>query len=424
MKIHHYKTERSELLMRKTKGTLFLPLLMTLILIAMMATPVIGAAAQPTVNLGTTSTFAVLAGSTITNTGTTTINGDAGGDVGLFPGTVFTGLTDVTLSGTSHLADTVANTAKTDLTTAYNDAAGRLPVTRIPTELGGTTLTPGVYDSADGTFQITGTLTLDAQGDPDGVFIFKSASTLITADSSKVVLTNSARYCRTFWTVGSSATLGTNSQFVGHIFAMTSITAKTGASIQGQLLAMNGAVTLDSNIINNGLCSAPAPGLFINLTKTPSALELTNGPGPVTYTYNVTNPGDVALGNISVTDDKISTVTYVSGDANSDQMLQKTETWVYTSMMNLVEKTTNTATVTGSANNVVVSDTAVATVNVVTMVVVTPPVPSTTAPTTTAPVITETVTGGEIPDTATPWYNLLLAGAALILIGVAGKKIR
>jgi hypothetical protein len=138
----------------------------------------------------------------------------------------------------------------------------------------------------------------------------------------------------------------------------------------------------------------------------------------------VTNPGDVALGNISVTDDKISTVTYVSGDANSDQMLQKTETWVYTSMMNLVEKTTNTATVTGSANNVVVSDTAVATVNVVTMVVVTPPVPSTTAPTTTAHVVTETVTGGEIPDTATPWYNLLLAGAALILIGVAGKKIR
>ena len=200
------------------------------------------------------STFAVLAGSTITNTGTTTINGSAGGDVGLFPGTVFTGQETVSVSGTVHLADNVANAAKADLVTAYDDAAGRLPVTRIPTELGGTILTPGVYDSADGTFQITGTLTLDAQGDPEGVFIFKTASTLITASDSSVNLINSAQFCRTFWTVGSSATLGTNSHFVGHILALTSITANTGATVQGQLLAMNGAVTLDNNTITNGIC--------------------------------------------------------------------------------------------------------------------------------------------------------------------------
>ncbi|MHB8128984.1 MAG: ice-binding family protein [Mobilitalea sp.] len=119
---------------------------------------------------------------------------------------------------------------------------------------GGTTLTPGVYDSSDGTFQITGTLTLDAQGDPEGVFIFKTASTLITASDSNINLTNSARFCRTFWKVGSSATLGTNSRFVGHIFAMESITANNGATIQGQLLARTGAVTLDNNIITNGIC--------------------------------------------------------------------------------------------------------------------------------------------------------------------------
>ena len=220
-----------------------------------MAVPAVGFAAdQPPVELGTTSSFAVLAGSTITNTGPTTISGDAGGDVGLYPGTAFTGQADVTMSGAVHLADSVAIAAKDDLVTAYNDAAGRTPVTTIPTELGGTTLTPGIYASTDGTFQITGTLTLDAQGDPNGVFIFKTASTLITASNSKVSIINSARYCRIFWQVGSSATLGTNSNFVGHIFALTSITANTGATVQGQLLARNGAVTLDTNTITNGIC--------------------------------------------------------------------------------------------------------------------------------------------------------------------------
>ena len=132
----------------------------------MMAAPITTMAAQPTLNLGTTAGFAVLAGSTITNTGTTTINGSVGGDVGLSPGTVFSGKESITVSGAVHLADAVAVKAKDDLVTAYDDAVGRLPVTRIPTELGGTTLTPGIYDSADGTFQITGKLTLDAQGDP------------------------------------------------------------------------------------------------------------------------------------------------------------------------------------------------------------------------------------------------------------------
>jgi len=233
----------------------FMSLLLTLLLVVMMVVPTVSMAAQPTVNLGTTSRFAVLAGSTITNTGTTTINGDVGGDVGLSPGTVFSGENSVTMSGVAHLADAVALKAKADLVIAFNDADGRTPVTRIPTELGGKTLKPGIYDSADGTFQITGTLTLDAQGDPDGVFVFKTASSLITASGSRVNLINSARFCRTFWKVGSSATLGTNSHFVGHIFALSSITAKTGATVQGQLLARDGAVTLDNNTITNGICA-------------------------------------------------------------------------------------------------------------------------------------------------------------------------
>jgi len=240
----------------------FKSLLLTPLMILMMVAPITTMAAQPTLNLGTTAGFAILAGSTITNTGTTTINGNVGGDVGLSPGTVFSGKESVTVSGSVHLADAVAIKAKDDLVTAYDDAVGRTPVTRIPTELGGTTLTPGIYDSADGTFQITGKLTLDAKGDPDGVFVFKAASTLITASNSNVNLINSARFCRTFWSVGSSATLGTNSNFVGHILAMTSITANTGAAIQGQLLARNGAVTLDNNTITNGICETTPPPII------------------------------------------------------------------------------------------------------------------------------------------------------------------
>lgn len=254
------KERKKELKMKKfKKGNSFKFLSVSMVvLLVMLSFPSIASAAQPPVKLGTTQSYAVLAGSTITNTGTTTINGATGGNVGLHPGTIFTGQETATISGTVHLADANALKAKNDLVTAYNDAAGRTPVTRIPTELGGSTLTPGTYDSADGTFQITGTLTLDAKGDPDGVFVFKTASTLITASASNVKMINRARFCRTFWQVGSSATLGTGSHFVGHILAMISITANTGASIQGQLLARNGAVTLENNTIMNGLC-ATAP---------------------------------------------------------------------------------------------------------------------------------------------------------------------
>ncbi|MBK5253856.1 MAG: DUF3494 domain-containing protein, partial [Peptostreptococcaceae bacterium] len=264
--------------MKSLKHMKSVSLLVLLLLVIVMATPTISMAAQPTVNLGTTSSFAVLAGTEITNTGTTTINGDAGGDVGLYAGTAFTGQSSAVIGGTVHLTDAVAGKAKEDLVTAYNDAAGRTPVTIIPTELGGTTLTPGVYASKDGTFQITGTLTLDAQGDPDGVFVFKTESTLVTAVGSNVLLIGDARYCRTFWQVGSSAVLEVGSNFVGHIFAMQSITAKTNATIQGQLLARNGAVTLDTNTITNGICEV-APVTPV----TPEEESPVTGDGPFMY---------------------------------------------------------------------------------------------------------------------------------------------
>src|SRR5659263_780041 len=235
----------------------FIPLLLAslLVLVVMLLVPATSMAAQPTVNLGTTSSCAVLAGSTITNTGPTTITGD----VGLSPGSAFTGQASVTLHGAVHVADAVAVQAKKDLVTAYNDAAGRTPVATIATELGGHTLIPVSYDSASGTFEITGTLTLDAQGNPDGVFIFQMESTLVTAPFSNIVLLNGARFCRIFWQVGSSATLGTSSHFEGHILAMASITANTGATIHGQLLARTGAVSLHANTITNDVCNTVGP---------------------------------------------------------------------------------------------------------------------------------------------------------------------
>ncbi len=224
------------------------------LLIAMTTSNLVVLAAT-SVNLGSADSFAVLAGSTITNTGPSVINGD----LGISPGTAVTGFPPGTINGTQEVANAVAVQAQADLTAAYNNAAGQTPVSTIPTELGGTTLTKGAYDSTAGTFEITGTLTLDAAGDPNSVFIFKTASTLTTAGASNVVLLNGAQACNVFWQVGSSATLGTDSTFRGNILALTSATLTTGANVEGRVLARNGAVTLDTNTITRATCATPTP---------------------------------------------------------------------------------------------------------------------------------------------------------------------
>jgi len=209
-------------------------------------------AAQPPVGLGTADSYAVLAGQTVTNTGPSTINGD----LGVTPGAAITGFPPGTVNGTVHAADAVALQAQSDLTTAYNDAAGRTPPAAVPSDLGGLTLTGGVYKSASA-LQLTGALTLDAQGDPNSVFIFQAASTLITASASRVNLINGAQPCNVFWQVGSSATLGTSSVFVGNIMALTSISMNNAVTVQGRALARNGSVTLINDTISAGRC---APG--------------------------------------------------------------------------------------------------------------------------------------------------------------------
>lgn len=263
-----------------------------------VATPYTASAAQAPVPLGTADAYAVLAGSTVTNTGPTLLTGD----LGLSPGTSVTGFPPGSVNGTTHVADANAIQAKSDLTIAYNDAAGRTPVTTVPTELGGTTLVPGVYTSAAGTLGITGNLTLNGQDDPNAVFIFKTASTLITASASTITLINGAQACNVYWQVGSSATLGTASGFVGNILALTSITATTGAKVDGRLLARNGAVTLDSNDVARSVCSIP-PDRTTATTVVSSSPSVTVGT-PITFTATVVaTAGFTPTGTVIFTSD-------------------------------------------------------------------------------------------------------------------------
>ena len=210
----------------------------------LVALPGNAQAAAVTVPLGTANSFVVLAGAGITNTGPTTLNGD----LGTFPTTSITGAGSLTVTGTNHAGDAVTRRAKTDLVTAYNTAAGEGPTSPIAADLTGRTLTRGVYNSAS-SIGLTGALILDAAGDPNAVFVFQAGSTLTTGSGSQVFLRNGARSCNVFWKVGSSATLGTNSRFVGTVMALQSITLTTGARVVGRALARNGAVTLDTNTI-------------------------------------------------------------------------------------------------------------------------------------------------------------------------------
>ncbi len=207
-------------------------------------------AAQAPVGLGTAANFGVLAGATVTNTGPTTINGD----LGVNPGASIIGFPPGHVNGTTHAADAVALQAQSDLTTAYNDAAGRTPAATVSGDLAGRTLVGGVYKSAS-SLGLTGTLTLDAQGDPNSVFIFQAGSTLTTASGSRVNLVNGAQPCNVYWQVGSSATLGTGSVFAGNILALTSVTINDGVTVTGRALARNGAVTMINDTISASHCA-------------------------------------------------------------------------------------------------------------------------------------------------------------------------
>jgi hypothetical protein len=237
-----------------------------------LAVPVAAQAAP--VNLATVSPFVALAGTTVTNTGPSVLNGD----LGVAPGTAITGFgLPAVVNGATHENDAVAGQAQSDLTNAYNVAAGQ-PVAPADdlsgTNLGNRTLTAGAYRYTSGAL-LTGPLTLDAQGDPNAQFVFLIGAELTTESASSVVLINGASPCNVYWQVGSSATLGTTTAFEGNLMALTSISLDNGASVIGRVLARNGQISLINNVLTRPLCPTET-----TTTPTPPAGEPPNGTVP------------------------------------------------------------------------------------------------------------------------------------------------
>jgi Ice-binding-like len=227
-------------------------------------------------NLGTAAAASVVAGSTVTNTGSSVLSGD----LDLYPGTAVTGFPPGQIGGTQHAGGPTggpADVAANDVTNAYLQTQAAPTTAVMNTDLGGQSLTAGVY-SASSSMSLTGTLTL--VGTANSVFIFQAVSTLITAPGSRVVLSGGVQACNVFWQVGSSATIDTTTQFVGNILALASITMNHGATLEGRALAQNGAVTLDDNTISSPTCNVASP----TTTTTTAATTTTTGAGPTTTT--------------------------------------------------------------------------------------------------------------------------------------------
>jgi hypothetical protein len=206
--------------------------------------------------LGAASRFAVLAGGTVTNANVTTITGD----LGVYPSSTPIGTIPPVVIGSSFLGTPEALAGENAVTTAYNVLAAK-PCGTVLTglDLGGKTLAPGTYCFSTSA-QLTGTLTLDAQLDPNAVWVFQIGSTLTTATAAIVRVINGGNLCNAFWQIGSSATLGTGTVFGGSVLAMASITLNTGTSVTGRVLGRAGSVTLDSNVVSIATCP-PGPQL-------------------------------------------------------------------------------------------------------------------------------------------------------------------
>ena len=267
---------------------------LVLLAVTLAGWPAVAAAAVVQPRLLTAANYTAIAGSAVTNTGPTVITGN----LALSPGSAVSGFPPGSVTGTQDVNNAKAAQAQTDLVTTYNDAAGATPFTDMSgVDLGGKTLTPGVYRFSSSA-QLTGTLTLDGQGSTNATFIFQIGSTLTTASASNVVLRNGAGACAVFWQVTSSATLGTGSSFQGNLIALTSITMTTGATIGagggvngGRALARNGALTLDGNTI-----TPPPVGCVFAASTTSTTSTTTASTTSSSTTSSSSSPGVPATG--------------------------------------------------------------------------------------------------------------------------------
>src|ERR1051325_8539158 len=289
-------------------------------LMAALMLPSIALSQSPApVALGSATTFAILASSTVTNTGATTVN------------------------GATHLGDSVAAQAQLDLTTAYNDAAGRtVGAVLVAGNLGGQTLTPGLYTSTSSLEISSGDLTLDALGDANAVWIFQMASTLTTTSGRQVILAGGAKASNIFWQVGSSATLGTTSVFKGTIMALASVTLTTGATLEGRALARTAAVSLDANTV----------GLGITGDTTPPTVSLTdplNAATGVAINKKITSTFSEAMDLSTITTTTFTLMRGVTPVAGTVTYVGTTAT--FTPGGHLAASTVYTATITTGAKD-------------------------------------------------------------------------
>jgi hypothetical protein len=255
----------------------------------LVLSPPATAAIVATVPLATAGSYSVLGGQTVTNTGPSVL----GQSLGLSPGTSITGFPPGTVLGTTDTTNAAAAQAQSDLTAAYNNAAGRAIDGTTTADLANLTLQGGVYAGpSHGALSLSGPLTLDGAGDPSTVFIFQTNSSLITASGSTVSLINGAQECNVFWQVGSSATLGTGSTFTGNILALTSITVNDSVTVHGRALARNGAVTLDNDVFTSPSCATSSA-----TTTTTTATSATTAPGGVGSGDGIGNGSGDGSGN-------------------------------------------------------------------------------------------------------------------------------
>ncbi|HUW87235.1 MAG TPA: ice-binding family protein [Candidatus Paceibacterota bacterium] len=308
--------------MRKARFAYAAIISMVATTLMVIATPV--ASAATAISLGQANNFAVLAGGGISNTGATTIQGD----LGIYPTVTYSDSGTLSLSGSYHFGDATAIAAKTDLATAYSLAVVAAPASVFTADLGGQTLVPGIYTNPTG-LGVTGTLTLDAQGNPNAVFILQTPMSLNTAASSQVNIVNGGQACNVFWQVGTTTTLGANSDFKGTILTNSNFTGGANAKVLGRILSLGGSVALNANSIIKSPCTAnkvetrvqitsPSsgsvqPGATLTLSAVASPKSGTGVcAGPISFSLNK-NPLTGVVGSYPLTSPVVTT-NWINGE--------------------------------------------------------------------------------------------------------------